>query len=261
MATPFKNPEKGSSLFGVLRQAQKPQPEPPPVPEPAAAAAPADAGREDKPAPAPPSGETLVQEALERRMAVLERQLRDTQERALAAEIRLREREEARSTAHREAEAIVQTSVAQHRSEEAFRQLHDQLAAGAKRIEDLETRIIEIGRAKENISKSEDLLRRLASEAESRLGSQAARFEALLRDLAAKMEAKIGESGLEALTRRVGEALKSIESKFIMNEGELAIARTQAALREAELKELRSEMERLRERFDLLLREFKKREP
>ncbi|MDE2314216.1 MAG: hypothetical protein KGL04_08585, partial [Elusimicrobia bacterium] len=100
-----------------------------------------------------------------------------------------------------------------------------------------------------------------ASDAESRLGSQAARFEALLRDLAAKMEAKIGESGLETLTRRVGEALKGIEGKFIMNEGELAIARTQAALREAELKELRGEMERLRERFDALLREFKKREP
>ncbi|MDE2313909.1 MAG: hypothetical protein KGL04_07030, partial [Elusimicrobia bacterium] len=169
MPAPFKNPEKGSSsLFSALSPAQKPPPEQPAILKPAAAAAPPpDAGQKDKAAPAPPTGEALAQDALERRMAVLERQLRDTQERALAAEIRLREREEARDAAHREAEAIVQTSVAQRRSEEAFRQLHDQLAAGAKRIEELEARIIEIGRAKEDISKSEDILRRLASDAES----------------------------------------------------------------------------------------------
>jgi len=249
MATPFKNPEKGSSsLFSALHPPQRPQ-EPPPGP----------IHTPSEPAPAPPPAESSpAQEALERRLAALERQLRDTQERALAAEIRLREREEASATAHREAEAIVQTSVAQHRSEEAFRQLHAQLAAGAKRIEDLETRIVKISGGKEDASKAEEILRRLAAEAESRLASQSSRFEALLRDLAAKLEAKIGESGLDALTRRVSEALKSIEGKFIMNEGELSIARTQAALRDSEIKELRNELERLRARFEKVLGEFRK---
>ena len=260
MATPFKNPEKSSSsLFSALRQAQKPLEAQEPPPEPISA--PPEPAPENKAAPPPPGEAFAAQEALERRLAALERQLRDTQERALAAEIRLREREEASATAHREAEAIVQTSVAQRRSEEAFRQLHEQLAAGSRRIEQLETRIVEISRAKEDASQADEILRRLAAEAEAKLRDQASRYETLLRDAAAKLEAKIGESALDTLTRRVSEALKSIEGKFIMNEGELSIARTQTALRESEVKELQGQMKHLRARFEDILREFRKDAP
>ena len=66
--------------------------------------------------------------------------LQQMQERAIQAEVALREREKSQEAARRETEALLQNLAAQRRLEESDRQMKENLAYCRKRIEDLEAR-------------------------------------------------------------------------------------------------------------------------
>lgn len=137
------DPEQGkSSLFAALRKPQESAvPPPPPLP----GAAPAANLQPVLDRLAKLEGK-LGQEGAapaDQRLAELEQKLKETQEQAIAALVSLREREEAQKTAHAESEALMKSLSAQRRSEEADRQLRDQIATQRRRIEELENRLVE----------------------------------------------------------------------------------------------------------------------
>lgn len=66
--------------------------------------------------------------------------LQQMQERAIEAEVALREREKSQEAARRETEALLQNLAAQRRLEESDRQMKDNLAYCRRRIEELEAR-------------------------------------------------------------------------------------------------------------------------
>ena len=76
------------------------------------------------------------------RITALEAQLKSAQEQAISASVMLREREEAQKAAHRETESLLKNMAASRRSEELDRQLHEQLAANRKRVEELEAKLL-----------------------------------------------------------------------------------------------------------------------
>jgi hypothetical protein len=141
------------STFAALRMAP---PEPsspppaPPAPKPADSVVPAPAARDEIKEMAHKVAE------LERRLAEppqdrtsdaridsLERQLKETQEKAIGAMVSLKEREEAQKSAQLESEALMKTIAAQRRAEELDHRTREQVAAQKTRIESLEERLLQ----------------------------------------------------------------------------------------------------------------------
>ena len=74
------------------------------------------------------------------RIEALEKKLQQMQERAIQAEVALREREKSQEAARRETEALLQNLAAQRRLEESDRQMKENLAYSRRRIEELEAK-------------------------------------------------------------------------------------------------------------------------
>lgn len=177
------------------------------------------------------------------RIAALEKQLKETQEKAIASMLVLREREEAQKNAQRESEAMLKSMAAQRRAEEFDRQLRDQLSNQRRRIDDLETRLVESATAAAGAQQLEPVIaaQRMA---DGRLSA----YEAELRALAEKVEdlKRTGDAsaaGLSAL--RAGLDLLKVESdaRFAAADAASAAAASAASSLESSLARTRAELE------------------
>jgi hypothetical protein len=145
------NEPRKSSIFSALRSAEPAEPaEPAPAqsaPPPANAAPMPEAAKSapvaEPPKPAPVVPPAAAPAGLLERIAALELQLKETQERAISATVTLREREEAQKSAQRESELLMKQLAGQRRAEELDRQMAEQMAAHRRRIEELEQRLVQ----------------------------------------------------------------------------------------------------------------------
>lgn len=117
------------------------------------------------------------------RIALLEKQLKETQEKAIASMLVLREREEAQKNAQRESEAMLKSMAAQRRAEEFDRQLRDQLSNQRRRIDDLESRLVESATAAAGSQQLEPVIA-----AQRMSDGRLSAFESELRSLAEKLD-------------------------------------------------------------------------
>ena len=191
------------SIFAALRALEDVPQEvspnlPPPQPTPAAPVStpsPNSAPVTSSPALGNPSSDLI--KGVESRLETIEKKiaelgtvpnlekLEQMQERAIQAEVALREREKSQEAARRETEALLQNLAAQRRLEESDRQMKENLAYCRRRIEELEARKpyppTEV--TKEDIAqKTEERLRPL-SEALSRLELQNEKLQKALLEI------------------------------------------------------------------------------
>jgi DNA repair exonuclease SbcCD ATPase subunit len=180
------------SIFAALRALQEvPQdaadnaPPPQAPPAPLAASAP----------PSAPSSDLI--KGVESRLEAIEKKisglgnipnldkLQQMQERAIQAEVALREREKSQEAARRETEALLQNLAAQRRLEESDRQMKDNLAYCRRRIEELEARKPESPAEvpQEDISQKIEERVRPLSEALSRLEIQNEKLQKALLEI------------------------------------------------------------------------------
>lgn len=299
MSPPKKDPE-GKSIFASLRSLSPEEPPPlplaPQAPEaaPAPPAPPAPPRTQPPAASAPPAPAGVTPESafgplLERlarleaglkassqgreveRIAALEKQLKETQEKALAATVMLREREEAQRAAQRETESLLQRVSQSRRSEELDRQLREQMAADRKRIEELEANLMAAAtganavrsltatveaqseRQKELQSAWETGLPELESRLRSELSAQIAGCRQAIEGLAALVEARAGEqreikAGLEGQAAELeARLLAQISAAAAESRGAASDAAQSIEAQSARQKEIRSEMEALKE--------------
>lgn len=162
------------------------------------------------------------------RIALLEKQLKETQEKAIASALTLREREEAQKAAQRESEAMLKTLAAQRRAEELDRQLREQLASQRKRIDDLEHRLLETATSAGGARQLEAVVaaQRMA---DGRLEG----FEAELRTLSDKLDElkRTGDASAAGLaTLRMGLDLLKGQADARFAAGDAAAAASAAAL-------------------------------
>lgn len=177
------------------------------------------------------------------RIAVLEQQLKETQEKAIASMLVLREREEAQKQAQRESEAVLKSIAAQRRSEEVDRQLREQLANQRRRIDDLESRLVESATAAGGAQQLEPVIA-----AQRMADARLSEYESELRALAEKIGdlKKTGDAsaaGVAAL--RSGLDLLRVESEARFAAGDASGAASAASLSSLEsgLARTRAELE------------------
>lgn len=177
------------------------------------------------------------------RIAALEQQLKETQEKAIASMLVLREREEAQKQAQRESEAVLKSIAAQRRSEEVDRQLREQLANQRRRIDDLESRLVESATAAGGAQQLEPVIA-----AQRMADARLSEYESELRALAEKVGdlKKTGDAsaaGVAAL--RSGLDLLRVESEARFAAGDASGAASAASLSSLEsgLARTRAELE------------------
>lgn len=162
------------------------------------------------------------------RIATLEKQLKETQEKAIASMLVLREREEAQKTAQRESEAMLKSLAAQRRAEELDRQLREQLANQRRRIDDLESRLVETATQAGGAQQLEPVIA-----AQRMSDGRLAGFEAELRSLAEKVDdlKRAGDASTAGLAAaRSALDLLKVQSDARFAAGDAAGAATAAAL-------------------------------
>lgn len=177
------------------------------------------------------------------RIAALEKQLKETQEKAIASMLVLREREEAQKAAARESETMLKTLAAQRRAEEVDRQLRDQLANQRRRIDDLESRLVESATAAGGAQQLEPVIA-----AQRMAAGQMSAYEGELRALSERVEdlRKTGDASASALSAlRAGVDLLRVDLEARFAAGDAAAGATAAALAalESGVARTRSELE------------------
>ncbi len=177
------------------------------------------------------------------RIAALEKQLKETQEKAIASMLVLREREEAQKTAQRESEMMLKSLAAQRRTEEVDRQLRDQLANQRRRIDDLESRLVESATAAGGAQQLEPVIA-----AQRMAAGQLSAYEGDLRALAERVDdlKKTGEASASALNAlRAGLDLLRIdlESRFAAGDASAGATAAAIAALESGLVRTRTELE------------------
>ncbi|MBI3288243.1 MAG: hypothetical protein HYZ74_01855 [Elusimicrobia bacterium] len=246
------NPEeKAGSLFASLRgfsdapaPAAPPPSASPPRPEPA-------------PAPfAPPSeGMSVLLERLARleargaeasgaaaaeaRIAGLEKRLQEAQERAIASQIMLREREEAQKAAQRESESTLQAVNSQRRMDELDRQMKGNIESQRRRIEELEGKLLEASSSK-TVSET--------AAAQKLIGEQLAQAQAELAWLKNALAALIEDRRVAAAE---AQALR-VELRYLKEAHDEGAKSRAAAAIEAEA--TRKELELLKSELTLVQR-------
>lgn len=187
-----------------------------------------------------------LEEKLERKIAIssqedqnssLEKNLEEMRQRAMQAEITLRERQEAQQKAQQDAEAFLKSMAAQRRLEESDRQMRETLSYCRNRIEELESRFSAQTQNPQSDSQMSSSLAELREENKK----LAARLEDLSREQAAS--AREFQSQASA---KIAEEKGTLEERFRALAENLEAARhRERSASEEENRKLRSEIDRL----------------
>jgi hypothetical protein len=167
--------------------------------------------------------------------------LQQMQERAIQAEVALREREKSQEAARRETEALLQNLAAQRRLEESDRQMKENLAYCRRRIEELEARKPEspVEVLREDISQKIEERVRPLSEALSRLEIQNEKLQKAL--LAIEERDAASQKALKETAnrqRQLEEESKLLLQALLQNQKSVAAAQFQAQKTEGILKDI-----------------------